>query len=203
MNDFSIITACIRPENLSLLYQSILDSKEDLPLNLTWYIVMDARKREPQLPDVSWQKPNCPIRIVTRIGEPKNSPINTALQLIKENLKDTWILWLDDDNLMHPHYFQLIQDVSFPAVIIYHQQLTKKLAAVNPIVRLAQPNANYPGSIDTGQFTISSNLIGRVKWDEDNKGKQPDGQFIKDILYWNPENLVYLNHIMAYYNYLK
>lgn len=201
-NNFSIITACIRPQNLPLLYKSILQSKQGLDINIKWYIVMEARKREAVLPDISWQNPNCPIQITTRIGEPKSSPVNTALELVTQDSVKSWVLWLDDDNIMHPDYFKRFYDSQcpFPSIVIYYQQLTKVLAAVNPLVRLT--STCNPGSIDTGQFTVASNLIGKIIWDRNNETKAADGHFIKEVFYWNNDKLRRLDHIMAYYNYL-
>lgn len=190
---FNIITACIRPENLKWLFDSFIIAKGNLPIKIEWFIVMEARNRNPELPEIVWDAPF--IKTHLAIGDSDKSPINWALDRIDSGL----VCWVDDDNIIHPEYFEeILSQPELDKIFIYHQQMSKKLEKTNPYLRYV--SLCEPSSIDTAQFTIDRNLIKDIRWD--GNSSQPDGKFVQEVFRRSPHKLKIIDKILCYYNYL-
>lgn len=169
-------------------------SRVDQEIWINWYISMEARNyRVPELPNIDWLTDNR-VTVYLSIGQSDDSPINTILPLLKTG----WVCLLDDDNIMHPNYLREIIRQPYPAICIYHQQLSRILEPVNPLIR--QGTKCEIGSIDTAQFTIAAELIS-YGWDAEHE--QPDGKFINNIYNKHPALLRRIDDVLCYYNYLS
>jgi len=189
-----VITACIRPGNLPLLHDSFLQAAENKTVDLRWHISMESRgNREPKHPDVSYSK----FPTTTYLGDLDNSPINRPLQ----SITDGWICWVDDDNLMHPEFISgILEHCDEPQILVYHQQLTKRPALFNPLIRYVDNGSCRPGRIDTGQFCIHSRLLEGIRWNGSHP--QPDGLFVQAVHNRYPTKVKTVNQVLAYYNQL-
>lgn len=189
-----IITACIRPDNLPHLHESFLQANQRGLADLHWHITMESRHgREPQHPDITYSR----IKTSTYLGDSDNSPINSPLRAIN----DGWVCWIDDDNLMHPDFISGIQEhCNQPQILVYHQQLTKRPAQFNPLIRYVDNGSCKPGRIDTGQFCIHSSLLDGVWWN--GAHAQPDGLFVQAVHHRHPSKIRTVNQVLAYYNQL-
>jgi hypothetical protein len=120
-----------------------------------------------------------------------NPQRNYILDLI-DNI-DTYVYFLDDDNLIHPSLYHLLDIADDKRIYTFD-------ASVNPTA--IRPGNNLSISkIDTAQFLADFSIISNIRW-------VPhlyiaDGIFIEACHYVNTDKWVYVNNVMSYYNILQ
>lgn len=200
----NIITPCMRPENLKKLLYSIVNQIEcgyQTECNLKWYIIFDGNKIK-EIPSFvsNWinEYKFIIVEIFVKEGNFGNQLRNRALDLIESNNENSWVYFLDDDNLLYPNYLSRINDIISDNIegILGIQKLKDGL-------RLAS-NVSY-GLIDTAQFTLKRKLIGDIRFEPFNYAA--DGAFIETIYKGrdnngkeNKDKFIITNEILCYYN---
>jgi hypothetical protein len=194
----NIITPCTRPNNLFLLFQSIIKGVTSTD-DITWYIIYDGGKiTEEQCFDFTKLKVPSYLNIFTKIFEDScsvfgNSQRNQALNQIS----DGWVYFLDDDNVLHPKLFSTIKEqlkIEKKSVFIFNQffNFQKKR------IRHAAIDKIKEGYIDTAQFLINYSIIRYRRWKKE--VFNADGSFIREILELHRNEFRILNSTLAYYN---
>jgi hypothetical protein len=181
----TIITPCCRPENLIHLKESIDFEKID-----KWYIVYDTskkRKYTKQFSDTKIVELEC-----SDPGIAGHSMRNHGIRQVNDGL----IYFLDDDNIIHPNLWTLLEKMDTSHFYTV-DQINSSRFATNGILK---GNNIQVKKIDTAQFIVPKGLMKNIEFQVNNYCA--DGEFIVEV---NSKHLnchVYLPTIAAYYNYL-
>jgi glycosyltransferase involved in cell wall biosynthesis len=177
----TIITPCCRSDNLPKLFESI-----DFTKIAKWIIVYDiSRDRKykyqfnhPQIVEMECDK-------VGAYGHPQR---NVGIKQVE----DGFIYFLDDDNVIHPGFWELIGPLDPTKFYTFDQQRTASSVLRGNVIRV--------GHIDTAMFLVHKQQIRAIKWVENKY--EADGLFISAIARTNPGAHVYVPQIACYYNFL-
>jgi hypothetical protein len=179
----TIITPSIRPENLLKIKESI-----NFDYVNEWIIVYDGSKIN-ENPNLFKDDSTGKIKELVYKGEgcSGNPQRNFALTQIKNT--DTFIYYLDDDNIIHPHLYKLLNITQKNKIYTFDafQRITGETVKVC--------------SIDTAMFLIDYNLCKNVKWVVDNYCS--DGIFISECYNNNKNSHIYIHNDICYYNKLN
>jgi predicted O-methyltransferase YrrM len=182
-NKITIITPSYRVDNLIQLKNSI-----NFDYVNEWIIVYDGKKIN-EIPNLFKNENNCKIKeyICDDDGISGNSQRNYALTKITN--EKTYIYYLDDDNIIHPQLYKLINILD-----------DNKIYTFNQVDRITGNNINI-GQIDTAMFLIDYNLCKNIVWISDKY--EADGFYIKECYEKNKHLHIYVNNDLCYYNKLS
>lgn len=187
-NKITIITPSCNIKNLPMLYYSIKFDKIN-----KWIIVYDTTKESychlfsnhKQIVEV-----DCKSSLNGIVG---NTQRNYGLSLVDH---DNFIYFLDDDNIIHPDFWEIIKELEEDTIHTFNQYRDK-----NNLDNILLGNRIEKYCIDTAMYIIHKNMIGDIKWQEDLY--EADGKFISDIYSTGKYKQKYFNNSFSYYNYLK
>jgi len=179
-NKLTIITPSYRIDNLLELKKSINFDYID-----EWIIVYDGSKIIDN-PNLFENQENNKIKeyVYEDEGTSGNPQRNYALTKIT-NL-DTLLYYLDDDNIIHPNLYQLLNIID-----------NNKLYTFNQDNRLKGTNI-FVGGIDTAMFIVPYKLCKNVKWILDKY--EADGYYILECYNENKNIHIFVNNDLCYYN---
>jgi SAM-dependent methyltransferase len=187
----TIITPSCRPDNL-------IKTRESLNFNFIkeWIIVYDSSKviknTKLFLDDVNNDKISEYFHNSRGIsGNPQR---NFALKNIKN--KDTYIYYLDDDNIIHPNFYKLLTIIGEEKLCTFNQKNMKS----NNLDNILFGNNIEIDKIDTSMFLFFLKFNKLTQWDINRYNA--DGYYIKEIYESNKKNWIYINNELSYYNYL-
>ena len=183
-NKMTIITPSYRIDNLITLKNSI-----NFDYINEWIIVYDGSKIK-EIPN------NINHNMIKQYiyegdGCSGNQQRNYALTKIKN--KNTFLYYLDDDNIIHPNLYKLLDIISYGYMYTFNQ-----LYKSNHL-RL-KGNDIKPDNIDTAMMLIDYNLCKDIKWIHDKYNA--DGYYITECYMRNTNNHIYIDNEICYYNYL-
>jgi hypothetical protein len=194
-NKITIITPCYRINNLQQLKESINFNYVD-----EWLIVYDGSKitENPKLfeNDIVNNIDNKKIReFVFRDdnGISGNAQRNFALKQITK--EDTYIYYLDDDNIIHPDLYKLLDIIEDNRIYSFNQ---KRPDDIYPYVDLLKGNEIDLFKIDTAMFLIDYRLCKNITWILDKYNA--DGYYIKECYEKNRQSHIYVDKELSYYN---
>jgi hypothetical protein len=183
----TIITPCIRPENLIKIQNSI-----NFDYVNEWIIVYDGNHIS-SLPNTIDKNSKIKEYIFKGEGISGNPQRNFALDLI-ETL-DTYLYFLDDDNIIHPDFYELLDTIKPGKIYTVNQSRPKN---VFPYKTLLRGDTIELYNIDTAMFLIDFNLCKDVRWIIDKYNA--DGFYIKECYEANQEKWIFIDKTMSYYN---
>jgi hypothetical protein len=196
-NNITIITPSYRVNNLLKLKDSIDFNYVD-----EWIIVYDGNKitENPKLfENLAENKNNQTLKKIREFvfkdenGISGNPQRNFALkQITKEN---TYLYYLDDDNLIHPNLYKLLDIIDNKKIYTFNQ---KRPNNVYPYVDLLKGNNIELFKIDTAMFLIDYRLCKNVNWILDKYNA--DGYYIKECYEKNIHSHIYIDNELSYYN---
>jgi hypothetical protein len=193
-NKITIITPCYRINNLQKLKESM-----DFDYVDEWLIVYDGSKitENPNLfkNDVVNNIDKKIREFVFRDenGISGNPQRNYALdQITKE---ETYLYYLDDDNIIHPDLYKLLDIIEKNKIYTFNQ---KRPIDVYPYVDLLKGNEIELFKIDTAMFLIDYRLCKNIKWILDKYNA--DGYYIKECYEKNRHSHIYVDNEFSYYN---
>jgi mannosyltransferase OCH1-like enzyme len=171
----TIITPCVNQENLEYLKESInFDHVNE------WIIVYDTTSKkfekifnDSKISEYFHSNPESVYGHAQR---------NYALEKISN--PETYIYFLDDDNLMHPDLFKIGLVPNKIYSFNQHDGLTGKQLR--------------PGNIDTGMVLMYYPLISSIKWKL--QYYESDGIYIQECYLKNKGCWYYINRSLCYYN---
>jgi hypothetical protein len=163
-----VLTACTRPQNLPLLATSIQNAMCE-PWEVCWHIRFDPAGEH--------------------LGGHK-----LKMDMLAQ-ITDGWVVFLDDDTLMHMDVLQRVADHSDAAGVVVSQDRTASLGHM----LWAAPQNMRLGGVDIGQVVLRRELIGDAEMPPYYGG---DGTFLASILQ-NRDDIVYLDEVLSLYNALE
>ena len=189
----TIITPSIRPENL----QKIKDSINFDYVN-EWIIVYDKNKiKENPMLFSSTEE--------TKIKEYMYSDTNSISGNAQRNFaidnmlyKDTYLYFLDDDNIIHPDLYKLLNKLENNKMYTFDQ---KRPIDIFPYKELLKGDTIELNNIDTAMFLIDYNLCKDIRWQNDKYNA--DGYYILDCYNNNKNNWIYVNELLSFYNQVR
>jgi glycosyltransferase involved in cell wall biosynthesis len=177
-----IVTPCCRPNFLPKLYDSI-----DFDKVTQWIIVYDTSK------GVKYEKKYLEHPKIYEIEcDKRNVGGGIARQQALDIIKDGFVYFLDDDNIIHPNFWNIFNNARLEKFYTFNC-----IAAINE--KILYGDSCKRGTIDTGQYLIPRKLIGNTIWQNIYTG---DGYFIEEIYNNHSDKHCYVNEIAAYYNYI-
>ena len=188
---FHVITRCTRPENLKKIYKSFNGYD-----NLKWTVLFDGSfLAELDLELLGW---------LTKVGagyrifySEKGSYLYPQINKVISSNKGLWNILIDDDNIVHPDYFSslesLIQGNITSSVFLYNQILE------DDSIRVCSPENTVVKGIDLAQFTFHTDVMEISSF---GAGYCGDGEFIEELYRRVPEDFIFINNDLCYYNYL-
>jgi glycosyltransferase involved in cell wall biosynthesis len=183
----TIITPCIRPDNLIKIKESI-----NFKYVNEWIIVYDGNHIS-TIPDTIEKNSKIKEYIYKGEGISGNPQRNFALELIETF--DTYLYFLDDDNIIHPELYGLLDRIENGKMYSFDQSRPKN---VYPYKTLLRGDNIEIFHIDTAMFLIDFNLCKDIRWIPDKYNA--DGHYIKECYEANKDNWIYVNKTMSYYN---
>lgn len=180
----TIITPCYRLNNLNKIKESIDFNYVD-----EWIIVYDGTKID-TLPNI-FQHEKIKEYICKGDGIEGNDQRNYGITQIKN--EDTYLYFLDDDNIIHPGLYTLINKII--GIKLYTFNLYK---SKGPFIGMMYGTDIRVGGVDTSMFLCHYSLIKGIFWIKDLYGA--DGYYIKECVLKNKNNHVFINEILCYHN---
>ena len=101
-----------------------------------------------------------------------------------------WIYFLDDDNILHPNFNDLLEFMDKDKDVIFFSQIL-----ANQQIRL-MPITIDVGGVDTAMFIVKKSVMGNHKWQED--AYTADGILAKELSEYNCQ---YIYTPYCFYNY--
>ena len=184
INKITIITPCSRPNNIKKIIDSINFDYID-----EWIIVYDGSKITSFEPMNEFNEKIKQYIYTDLNGISGNPQRNYGLLQVKNPA--TFIYFLDDDNIIHPDLYKLLNNIE-PGNIYTFNQLNR-----------LNGNQIQIGKIDTAMFLFdfSLNDVKEIKWV--NNDYMADGQYILNIYNLHKNKWIYVNNINCYYNFLN
>lgn len=196
-----LITPCTRIKNLSKIKKNIDFSKIK-----KWIIVYNTEivSRKKYFND------NTNIielfhKDIGSIGG--NSQRNYVLNFLnKKKDKNFFIYFLDDDNILHKNFYQLVDKINnnnTPLIYTFDQLRKDKIHINNQFkyVKILKGNVIKINHIDTAMFMPNFSLINKIRWSK--KKYNADGEFIVKCIKNNKDKHRYLPIVGSHYNFLS
>ena len=177
-NKITIITPSYRIDNLLKLEKSINFDYVD-----EWIIVYDGSKLS-ENPNIFKNNDKIKEYLHSSKGISGNPQRNYGLTKIS-NL-NTFLYYLDDDNIIHPQFYRLLNVL-----------VKNKIYTFNQTNRLKGNNIKM-GSIDTAMFLIDYSLCKNISWIPDQYGA--DGYYITDCYNLHKDKHIFIDNNLCYYN---
>jgi hypothetical protein len=195
MTRISIVTAVSRPENLQRLHESIATALGTHPVDVTWIIIFNAGPHEPIF------FPASRFDIERHFfGEPNTFGLLQKNHGIAQ-VRDGWYYLLDDDNILHPRFFEAL----LPAIdanpgkqaFVFGQQRWDRWGNLKAAAENMEPN-----KIDNSMFLVRRDFIGDERYNLEQVGIE-DYFFFRKLFDKNPSTFVFLDEVLAFYNFLR
>lgn len=183
-----IITPCSRPENIAALQQSV----NRYAAQAIHHICFDTSKVQGRFATFTPDR----TKIYTAEGGVSgNLQRNTVIQALKATADPMdWLFVLDDDNLLHPNFMQLLHQPELQDrrcnILTFDQELE------HGVIR--KGNDTRVGYIDQAQFMIRLGL--QEEYEQDYNA---DGILISRLIAKNLNSWLYLPRTYSYYNRLR
>ena len=180
-NKLTIITPSCRINNL-------LEIKKSLNFEYIeeWIIVYCGNRIETN-PYIFEENEKIKEYIYKRSGISGNGQRNYALTKITN--ENTLLYYLDDDNIIHPDLYNLLNYIDNNTIYSFNQYNRIKGNIINV------------GYIDTAMVITPYNLCKNITWKLDIY--EADGYYIKDCYDNNKDKHVYIDADLCYYNFLQ
>jgi glycosyltransferase involved in cell wall biosynthesis len=184
----TIITPCYRQEYLSDILKSIQIDKIN-----EWIIVYDTTNNKTYTPlfndEPKIREVECCVP-----GISGNTQRNYGVSFVSEGL----IYFLDDDNIIHPHFWDLVGTFDTEHFYTFDQRFFVKdpfRTATNFVFRGKEPVVR---KIDTAMFVVPVSM-----WEPWRVERyDADGIFIEDVAHRNPDKHCYIPEVACYYNFI-
>lgn len=201
MIELHILTRCFRPQYLVEIKNEIFKSQNFL---IKWWVIFDINKLKKVETQILKSLDDERIKFFFHKGD----DVNYGSDLIDEilpKIKSGWIYLLDDDNQIHEDFYDEIHRniIMNPNVrgIIFHQKVSgKDFTGLD--IRLTTSENVKVGEIDTAQFLLRRDLISDIKYNQ-GAGYVSDGVFIQNIFDRNREDFLFIDKVLAHYNYFQ
>ena len=197
---FNIITRCTRLGNIETVKDSVFSNLTP-NTEVHWHVVFDTKNLKDIDAELLNRLDTEGVTLHFRKGDGWGlSQLNDLIQ----NL-DGWIYHLDDDNVMHPDFYQTIEttyaenSTNMPTAFIFSQFVGgKDFSGLQ--VREARPANVEVSKIDLAQWLIHSDLHKNYEY---GSGYTADGEFIVNMYQNEKESFQFINKVLCNYNALE
>jgi len=172
----TIITPSYRIGNLQSVKDSINFNYVD-----KWIIVYDETRIK--VPPLLFNQPEIEEHIYSANGISGNDQRNFAIDAVADT---SFIYFLDDDNLIHPDLYKLLDIISPNFLYTFDQK--NRCSGESIGVDL----------IDTAMFLVKKDDCKRIRWTPNKYNA--DGYFITDVYNENKDNWIYIKNALSFYN---
>tara|TARA_B100001769_G_scaffold275297_1_gene276942 strand:- start:4893 stop:8519 length:3627 start_codon:yes stop_codon:yes gene_type:complete len=195
-NKIVIITPCYRIENLKQIYNSI-----NFNFVIKWIIIYDG-KYILNYPKQFENNDN--IEEYNYAADESmwgNAQRNYALDILakKKALHNCFVYFLDDDNIIHPNLYKILNYISKNNIYTFDQKRLSNIDGTYGLT-LTGNNIDYQ-KIDTAQILLYYSLIKDIRWDI--SIYQADYYYIKECCVKNYKVHKYIPLEASYWNYLR
>jgi len=199
----SIITRCTRQHNLKTVKDSIF-SNIPKGLIIDWHVMFDVNSLKDIDAELLGDLKDENTTYHFERGDSIGMLYPQANKLI-ETLKDTWIYFLDDDNVMHPKFYNAIykkfEDSPEKMVHVVSQNIVSgDFSGLK--FRLAYPTFVKKGSIDLAQYIVESSVYVEYGY-KFKKDYRADSILIENVFKDHPEWFTFNVDVLCYYNALE
>jgi glycosyltransferase involved in cell wall biosynthesis len=193
----NILTRCTRPQNLLTISKTIFT---DL-FQINWYILFDTNRVKDIDASLLMELTNLGAKIKFLKGESNGLGMNMINNILDE-ICDGWVYILDDDNIIHPEFYntldEFIDDKTY-GVLVFNQKVDGKDFSKLDI-REAKPENVKVGSIDSAQFLIHIGDYGDTQ--RFNNSYTADGELVEKLFEERQEDFIFIQKELCYYNYI-
>ena len=190
---FHVVTRCSRVSNLLTLLDTVYSSG----VSVSWHIVFDTKHVRDIEVSLLARLYEVGAHLYFREGDGWGlSNLNDILKALPEG----YVSHLDDDNLIHPDYYTKLTKAikkNPKKKVFCYGQLVDIGTGFN---RDASPGNTVVGGIDLAQYTVHTDVYKTMSY---GSGYTADGEFIEAYHKSNPEEFVFINEVISYYNYLQ
>ena len=180
----TLITPCYRQHLLAEVEKSIHFDKID-----KWIIVYDTTKTT--FEKIYTDNPKVIETEATGGGGWGNAQKNKGLSLVE----DGYVFFLDDDNIMHPNFWEMYESVDDAYFYTFDAMRSMKQNVI------MYGNNVVPNKIDAAMYLVHKKHFGDIRLREEKFSA--DGWFIHDVYNTNPGLHKYINKVCCHYNYLQ
>lgn len=190
----NVITRCTRLQNLLTIKPTVFNVPKGIKVE--WFILFDTGVLKDidakLLEDLS--DPN----ITLAFGENDGWGLKVINPLIQD--LEGWVCIMDDDNIIHPDFYTtILKNKNNNKSFIYSQFIGgKDFTGLD--VREARPENVRVQKIDSAQYLIHTDLHKKYKY---GTGYTADGEFIEKLYQEHPDEFIFIDKILCYYNYLE
>lgn len=155
METLHVITSCSRPFLLPDIAKAFDQREQKLRYRIRWH--------------VAFQHPS-------QIDNHGTIKMNEMIDLIPA---DDWVWILDDDNLVHPHFFEILHSAfevygDHKKAFVFSQN---RADVLGPVLRSGPENMRV-GRVDTAQVVFKKSLIGPLRLPDH---RMADGIFYEEL----------------------
>lgn len=200
MEILNIITRCTRTTKIKEIFDSFIDKSNYFEIK--WFVIFDLTSLVDIPTDIlSFLKDKASIRFY------ESDPSDFGHQMINktiDEIDDGIVYILDDDNILHPNFFPLLEDWFDNYWDLDGLLFNQKIGGIDftgQDIRQVDPNDVKVGKIDMAQFCLKRKLIGSFRIPPNNY--VADGVFIQNIYATHTERFLIKDEIGCYYNYYK
>lgn len=197
---FHVITRCTRVENLLTIADSVYKEGVDV----TWHAVFDTSVVKDIEASLLGELHKLGAVLYFKQGSP-GTYMYPEVNKIINNLYDLgdFVTLIDDDNIVHPDYYDSIieaYDNSDNERVFCYNQFVDKKDFTGLEYRVASPENVSVQGIDLAQFTVRVDAFIHTKF---GSGYCGDGEFIQALHNEYPEDFLFIDKTLCYYNYLQ
>jgi glycosyltransferase involved in cell wall biosynthesis len=170
---------------------NIKKMQNSIPQECKWVIVYDQKVKEEDIINVE----NAIILHSPCTGHYGNPNRNYALEYLKDQLTDKdWLYVLDDDNIIHPDWYNKVcSNLENNSMIHWGQCFS------NGAHRVDAPTTPKSGAIDTAQYMVRWNIAKNIRYKE---LYEADGFYAEDCFNVAGSSLR-IEEDLCYFNYLR
>ena len=200
MIKLNIITRCTRPNQLLKVKDSIFKT---IHFDIKWWVVFDTRVIKDIDADFLSDLQLLGGEALYFKGE-NGDYGHTLLSKTIDRIKDGFVYFLDDDNIVHENFYdkiyKSIKENPEKKGFIFSQKVGGK-DWTGLDIREANPENTRVQHIDMAQFLLSRDLIGDTRFIPGDY--KADGYFIEKIYNENKNDFFFIEEPLCYYNWLK
>jgi hypothetical protein len=214
-----VVTPCCRPDNLRTIGMSFAamnawSVRKNGQFDLKWWIVLDMNRLSVDdvnkvALDIS-NLPCCQHQTATILlnkskGSAGHQHRNFVLDILEERNEKGWFYSVDDDNIIHENFHEVIEELKDGVTAVVVNQILKngepnRSPVDNTTPLIATPENMKVFFVDTGQAIFNLEKIKGMRFEQDKYNA--DGLFVEKL--FNKEgNFAFINKDLSYYNYLE
>lgn len=191
----NILTRCSRPQNLHLIEKSILTEE----VEVVWKIAFDTSRIAKLDTEILQNFSRYSLHFMEGIpGDMGHAFINKFIDQIPD---DEWIYVLDDDNVIHPHFFSEILNAEKmnpeKEGFIFSQHVGGKDFTGLEIREASSENVKVQ-KIDMAQFVLKKSLVADKRLVA--MTYTADGIFIEELYKEKQDQFSIIDKVLCYYN---